>query len=170
MQRQTKMMLAVFGVIVVLIIAYIVPLLSQSKSEFTEQDSKEWLNRLADAFIKKNANEVLSFAYPDAIVAGKTLKAMDGYLRQAMSAAPHLDVQFTDINYKREGTKVTLNTNVAAGERAPGSAAQTDSYYKHPVVFIIERRGTPQLGGLFTTYEWKATNVEASGLPNLDSQ
>src|SRR2546423_12597258 len=169
MQRQSKIILAVCGVLAVLLIADLVPLMSESRPEFREKDGKEWLSKLADAFLRKNVNDVLSFAYPDAIVAGKTLKAMDGYLRQGMAATQHLDVQFTDVIYSRDGNKVTLNTNVAAGGHPPGAKEMTESYYKRPGGFILERRATPQLGGLFRTYEWKATNVEATGLPNIDS-
>ena len=52
MQRSSKIMLAVCAALLVLIVAYFVPLLSESKSEFSEKDSKEWLSQLGDAFVR----------------------------------------------------------------------------------------------------------------------
>ncbi len=169
MQRSSKIILAVCAALLVLIVAYFVPLFSESKPEFNEKDSKEWLSKLGDAFARKNVNDVVSFAYPDAVIAGRTLRQMEEYLRRGVGQTQHLAVEFTDVDYHREGNRVTLNTNTEAGEKAPEAKEFSANYYNHRITFTVERRATPQLGGLFRTYEWKATAVDAGSLPNLDN-
>jgi hypothetical protein len=169
MKRSSKMMLIACGLIVVLLAAVYIPILSETQPQLTEKGASEMLGRLADAFYRKNASDVVSFAADDAKVAGRTLQTMHDYLKRAFANTKDLDVRFTDLRYSRQGETVTLDTFVTASEKQANSQQPGAELYHHPVSFTVKRRAMPHMFGLFNTYEWKITNVEAPNIPNLDS-
>ncbi len=114
-------MLIACGVIVVLLAAVYVPILTETQPQMTEKDANAMLDQLADAFYRKNANDVVSFAADDAKVAGRTLHTMHEYLKRALANVRDMDVRFTDTRYSKEGDTVKLDTFATASDKQKGS-------------------------------------------------
>jgi hypothetical protein len=166
MRRESKLILGICVVIIVFLVAFYIGAQRESQPEINEQQAKQMLDRLAQAFHKENVNEVLSFASPDAIVAGKKLKEIHSYLSRGFTQTKDLQVRFEDVQYDRKGDTVELNARAVAEEGGGTSgAAPTQTYYNQPVKFVLHKRSVPQLGGVFYTSDWKITEVDARGLP-----
>jgi len=169
MRTSSKIILALCVPLAVLLITLFIHISSESQPELSEKDANELLSQLARAFFHEDVNEVLSYASPDAKIAGRTLEIIRDYLRRGFASAQHLEVQFKDVQYQKKGEEVILDTHAVAGELPPGSKDFSETYYSRPVRFVLHRRATPYLGGLLNSYKWKITEVSAEGLPNLDS-
>ncbi len=161
MRTSSKIVLIICGALLVLLAAVYIPILSDTHPEFTEQDAHDMLNRLADAFVRKNTEAVLGFASPDVKAAGQNLEQLRDLLHRFFGTARNLEVQFRDMRYSRSGNTVTLDTQAVAGELPPGSKDFTETYYNRPVRFVVQRRSIPHLWGMLKTYEWKITEVDA---------
>ena len=166
MRRESKIILIVCGVLAVVLFAVYYPLLSDSQPDFSRKDSEQMLGRLSNAFERKNVNDVLSFAFPDATVAGRNLKAINDMLVKGFAQTRDLQVRFDNVDYQREGDKVLVGAKVSAGERSQG-ASGTD-YYSQSIRFTLRRRATPLVFGLLHRYEWKITDVDAPNLPSAE--
>src|SRR5262249_42335310 len=121
MRTSSKIILALCVPLAILLVTLFIHISSESQPDLTEKDANALLARLAKAFFHENVGEVLSFAAPEAKVAGQTLETIRDYLRRAFASAHNLDVEFKDVQYKRSGDEVTLDTHAFAGERQPGS-------------------------------------------------
>src|SRR5437879_321853 len=99
MKRSSKIILAICIILVVLLAAIYAPILTDTQPEMTPADAQKMLNNLADAFVRKNVADVLSFASPDAKVAGRKLESMRDLLHRFFAYAKHLEVQFRDVQY-----------------------------------------------------------------------
>ena len=168
MKKSSKMMLIACGVIAVLLAAFFIPVLTDTQPELTQKDAEKMLERMSDAFYRKNDRDVISFAFDDAKVAGRTLQTMHEYLKRAFVNVKDLDVHFTDMRYKRDGERVKLDTFVTASDKNRSTGQAGETYYRQPVTFTVDRRAYPHLLGLVYTFEWKISQVEAPNLPNID--
>ena len=79
MRRSSKIILAVCLVLAVVLAAVFVPMFLVTQPDFTEKDANEMLTKLAEAFHRKSTSDVLSFAAPDAVVAGRVIAPEDLY-------------------------------------------------------------------------------------------
>ncbi len=166
MRRSSKIILIACGVLAVLLAAVFVPILTANEPEMGPKEAQKMLDDLAHAFVRKNAEAVISFASPDARVAGRKLEEIRDLLKKFFGYAKNLDVQFQNTKYDRKGNTIILDTVAVAGELPPGSKDFTETYYQKQVRFTLHRRTIPHLGGLFNTYEWKITDVDAEGIPD----
>ena len=163
MRKESKIALGICIVIIVFLVAFYIGAQKESMPEINEQQAKQMLDRLALAFHRENVNEVLSFASPDAVIAGKKLREIHSYLSRGFTQTKDLQVKFEEVQYSRTGDTVELNARALAQEGGASSSGQT--YYNQPVKFVLHKRAVPQLGGLFYTNDWKITEVDAHGLP-----
>src|SRR4051812_18385460 len=109
MKRSSLIALIVAGILLIYLGTIFFSVQSASKPDLTQQDSVDLLNRLAKAFDASSTEGVLSFAAPDAKVAGKELDDIRQLLRRAFTAMKDPHVQFSDLNYdKRDPTTVYL--------------------------------------------------------------
>ena len=160
-------MLAIAGILAFILAAIYIPILVNSKPDFTEQDSRQMMTELAKSLQNERADKAVSFAWDDADVAGQTIKQIHEKLRAAFSFVRNLGVSFGDLRHaKRSDDLVELRANAIGAEVNPQSGQMTQTYYSNPVVITVTRRGTPQMLGLFTSYEWKIEKVEAPNLPS----
>jgi hypothetical protein len=166
MRRSSKVILVLSFLLAALLVSIYAPLIHESQPDFTQQDAHEMLGGLAAALDAENTNKVVSFAAPDADIAGRNVKTIRDYLRRGFGFARNLSVTFNDVRYARQGETVELDTRVKACEKGPGAADCTEVYYDQEAHFTLRRRATPQLCGLFTTYEWRITRVTAPDLPD----
>jgi hypothetical protein len=168
MRTSSKIILALCIPLLILLVTLFIHISSESQPELNEKDANALLARLAKAFLHENVGEVLSFAAPDAKIAGQTLETIRDYLRRAFASSHNLDVEFRDVQYKRSGDEIILDAHAFAGERQAGSKEYSQTYYNQPVRFVLHRRSTPYLGGLLKSYQWKITEVAAENLPSLE--
>ena len=168
MKTSSKILLGISIALLILLVTLFTQYLNETEPDLTEPQARVMLDKLAKAFFHENVGEVLSFAAPDAKVAGRTLEQIRDYLRRAFSQSHNLEVRFRDVQYQRHGNTVTLDAHAEAGERPPGSPNFTDTYYTQPVRFIVQKRSTPFLGGLLRTNQWKIIEVEATNLPHVE--
>ena len=167
MQKSSKVLLAIAGILAFILAAIYIPILLNSKPDFTEKDSREMLTGLAKSLQNESADRAVSFAWEDADVAGQTIKEIHEKLRAAFSFVRNLGVSFGDLRHaRRSDDTVELRANAIGGEINPQSGQMTQTYYSNPVIITVTRRGTPQMLGLFTSYEWKIEKVEAPNLPS----
>lgn len=168
MKKSSKIMLIACGVIAVSLAAYYIPVLTDTQPQMSEHDAAQMLERLSDAFYRKNDRDVISFAFDDAKVAGQKLQTMHEYLKKAFVNVRDLDVRFSDMRYSRDGERVKLDTFVTATDKSRSTGQTGETYYRQPVTFTVDRRAYPHLLGLVYTFEWKISEVEAPNLPSLD--
>lgn len=165
MQKTSKIALGICFLIVAFLVAFYVGAMRESMPEMTENDAHAMLDKLAFAFHQESADKVISFASPDAKVAGHTLEQIHKLLTRAFTQTRNLEVVFENVVYTRHGDTITLDARVSARDTGGGEGVRGETYYNQAVRFTLRRRSVPQLGGLFSTYEWKITEVEAQGLP-----
>lgn len=164
MRRSSKILLALCVVLAIVLAAVYIPLINASQPDFTSKDAVAMLNGLSDALARKNEGDVLAYAAPDAVIAGRRLKEIRQYLRQAFGVVKDLQVRFQDVALTRVGDTVTVDANVVAGE-GQSSGPLTVTYYQSPVRFALKRLAYSHLLGLFRTYDWKVVSVEAREFP-----
>src|SRR5438309_2076831 len=121
MRRSSKIILAICFVLVAALVAVYVPAIMESQPEMSPKLAQEMLDKLADAFARKNVGDVVSFASPDAQIAGRKLKDLQDYLKKGFANVKNLKVEFRDLKYTRNNEDVLLDTNVAAGDSAEGT-------------------------------------------------
>ena len=166
MQKSSKIALAIAGILAFVLAAVYIPILIESKPEFTESDGREMLTKLATSLQNESADKTVSYAWEDADVAGRTLKQIHGLLKRGFAYSRNLSVSFGNVRYnKRSDEAVELSANGIGAEVNPQSGQVSETYYSHPVVFTVTRRANPHLLGIFKTYEWKIAKVEAPNLP-----
>src|SRR5205823_2518377 len=116
--------LGICVVIIIFLVAFYIGAQRESKSEINEQEARQLLDRLAQAFHRENVNEVLSFASPDAVIAGKKLREIHSYLSRGFTQTKDLQVRFDNVQYSRKGDTVELNTMAIAQEGTATSGGQ----------------------------------------------
>jgi hypothetical protein len=161
MRKSSIIILSVCAFLLVYVVWVYIGIRSTSKPEFKQQDAQKMLNDLADAFQDKSTNRVLSFASPDALVAGRKLEQIRTLLGRVWGYVKDPAVEMRNLNYERKGDTVTLTTDVTLLDRMQGQIANAPVVYAHKVVFTVRRRSTPHLGGLIRTDDWKITDVDA---------
>jgi hypothetical protein len=166
MRRSSKALLVLSFFLAAGLVSFYVPLLRESQPDFSEKDSHEMLDRLAEALNDKSVDRVLAFAAPDAVIVGRSNKQLRDDLRRGFASARYLDVAFSDRRYARQGDTVTLGVHVIAGEKPPGSAQVGEMYYDDRLQFTLRRREIRHMGGLFSTFEWRVTQVTGANLPS----
>jgi hypothetical protein len=166
MKRSSLIALIVCGILLVYLGTVYYSVSSQSKPDFTQQDAQAFLNRLAQAFDSGSTEGVLSFAAPDANVAGKTLDDTRQLLHRGMAAMKEPHVEFTNLTYqKRDDTTVNLRFDVQVTDKSPSGYAAGQVIHAERMGFVVKRILMPKLGGLMKVYEWKVTDVDAPNLP-----
>ncbi len=169
MKRSSLIALIVAGILLVYLGTIFFSVQNASKPDLTQQDSIELLNRLAKAFDASSAEGVISFAAPDAKVAGRELDDIRQLLRRAFTAMKEPHVQFSDVNYeKRDPTTVFLRFSTKVVDKSPNGYGGGGDLYTGRMGFTVKRISVPKLGGLMHAYEWKITDVDAPRLPNAD--
>src|SRR2546423_8155523 len=101
MQRSSKIILGICIVLAVVLAAIYIPILSDTQPDLSPDEAQKMLNGLADSFIRKSVRDVLSYASPDAEVAGKKLQEIRDLLRKFFGFAKNLQVQFRDTHFRR---------------------------------------------------------------------
>src|SRR5437868_2363475 len=99
MRKESKIVLGICVVIIIFLVAFYIGAQKESNPEINEQQAKQMLDRLAQAFHRENVNEVLSFASPDATIAGKKLKQIHDYLSRGFTQTKDLQVRFDNVQY-----------------------------------------------------------------------
>src|SRR4051794_31320737 len=97
MRRSSMIILGVCLFLLILLVMIYVPLHNQSKPEMTQEDAVKMLNDLGDAFQRGSASGVLSFASPDAKVAGRDLDNIRTLLNQAFRAMKNPKVEWENV-------------------------------------------------------------------------
>lgn len=165
MRTSSKVLLVLAGLLALVLFAVYYPILASSQPEFTARDGRQLLDRLSDAMARKDEGAALADVAPDAVIAGHSVPQIQRLLRQAFASVRNLRVQFQDAAYRRSGSRVWLDATVIAGEGANEAQGIGEVYYTGRVTFELEREAVPHLFGLFTTYEWKITRLDAAGVP-----
>jgi len=89
-RTSSKVILGAAALLAVFLIVVYIPLKTGSQPEFTEKDAHKMLGDLAAAFARESVDGVLSFAAPDAKIAGRNLRIIHTYLRRAFPLTRHL--------------------------------------------------------------------------------
>jgi hypothetical protein len=163
MRRSSIIILGVCLFLLILLVMIYVPLRSQSKPEMTQQDAEKMLNDLGDAFQRESSSAVLSFASPDAKVAGRDLENIRSLLNQAFHAMKNPKVEWENVAFSHEGAEVHVTAKVTVKDLGEGSAGAVP--YTANMGFKLERRAEPHLFGLVQVYSWKIVDVDAPNLP-----
>jgi hypothetical protein len=154
-------------VLLVYLVTVFVSVSRTSKPDFTPADATDMLNRLGHAFASSSVEGVLSFAAPDAKVAGRNLEEIRKLLHRAYGALRDPRVEFRHVEFERQnGETVVLHFDATVVDRAPGGFGGGDAVYSQRMGFTVKRIEVPRLGGLMKTYDWKITNVDAPNLPD----
>src|ERR1041385_4891204 len=108
MKRSSIVALIVMGVVVVYLAAMYISVRSVSKPDLTQSDAIELLNHIGAAFDSKSVDGVLSYAAPDAKVAGQDLSRIHSLLHQGFAAmkSPHVEISNVDFQKRDERTAV----------------------------------------------------------------
>lgn len=165
MRTSSKIMLAACAALLLFLLTVYLPRRNASRPDITEQDARTMLTDLADAFERKSVSDVLSFAAPDAKVAGRELTQIRALLQRGFQYVKNPHVAFQDVRYTRSGETVSLRFTATLVDQAPGSGG-SETIYSQPVGCTVQRITVPQLAGLLTTYDWKITDVDAPRLPD----
>jgi hypothetical protein len=169
MKRSSIIMLIVAGVLLIYLATIYISISSTSKPQLTQQDAVTLLNGLAKAFDTSSTEGVLSYAAPDAKVAGKELDDIRQLLRRGFAAMKDPHVEFANLNYeKRDDTTVYLRFDANVVDKSPNGFNGGGTVYSQRMGFTVRRILMPKLGGIMHTYEWKVTDVDAPKLPNAD--
>jgi hypothetical protein len=142
-------MLVVFG-------ASYYQLQSASMPDLTREGAHALLAELSEACRKGRVSRILSFVAPDAQIAGRTPRQIEPMLARGLQFVKEPEVTFQDVTYTRDGETVTLS--MVANVR---DLSTKETLYSAPVTMTLTRRAIAHVGGLFTTYEWKITRVDA---------
>jgi hypothetical protein len=161
MRKSSVIILCVCAFLAIYVAWVYVGIRSTSKPEFKQQDAQTMLNDLADAFQDKSTNRVLSFASPDALVAGRKLEQIRTLLGRTWGVVKDPKVEMRNLVYTRTGDTVKLNVDVTVLDMMQGQISNAPVVYAHPIVFTVKRRSTPHLAGLIRVDEWKITDVDA---------
>jgi hypothetical protein len=164
MRRSSIIILGVCLFLLILLVMIYVPLHNQSKPELTQQDAEKMLRDLGDAFQRESSSAVLSFASPDAKVAGRDLENIRTLLNQAFHAMKDPKVEWENVALNREGPEVHVTAKVTVKDLGDGSAGSVP--YSSNMGFKLERRAEPHLFGLVQVYTWKIVDVDAPHLPS----
>jgi len=163
MRRSSIIILGVCLFILVFLAMVYIPLRGQSKPEMTQEDAVKMLNDLGDAFQRESSSAVLSFASPDAKVAGRDLDNIRALLNQAFRAMKNPKVEWENVAFTHEGAEVHITAKVTVKDLGEGSAGSVP--YSANMGFKLERRAEPHLFGLVQVYTWKIVDVDAPNLP-----
>lgn len=166
MKRSSLVALIVCGILLVYLGTVYFSVQSQSKPNFTQQDAVAFLNRLAQAFDSSSTEGVLSFAAPDAKVAGRDLDDIRQLLHRGFAAMKEPHVQFANLSFeKRDETTAYLRFDAQVVDKGPGGYAGGENIYSQRMGFTVRRILMPKLWGLMHVYEWRVTDVDAPHLP-----
>lgn len=157
MKTSSKVMLIASFCVLVLLGASYYQLVSASMPEMTEADARTVLEDLRTAFRQGKVSAIMSHIAPDAQIGGKTTRQIESLLARGMQFIKQPEAQYSDLIYTREGETVTLDLTVTVRDLSSG-----ETLYHAPVTITFTRRASVHAGGLFTTYDWKITNVVAS--------
>lgn len=159
MRRSSKIILAICAFFLVYFVMVYVQLSSQSRQYFTQKDADTFLSELAQAFHREDPNAVVSFAYPDATVAGQTLQSVRNLLHQGFTNIKDPQVTYQDMRLVNDTQRnmAIIQAKVNVVDNGAGGEVK----YSAPVTFTLERRAFPHLLGLITVYDWKVVTVEA---------
>lgn len=160
MRRSSKIILALCGVLVFLLVGSYWPIIQASRPNFTEQDARQMLTKMATAFEDESVSKVLAYVYPDAKVAGRDLERIRALMHRAFRYMERPKVELRNMTYQRQGDTVRLRFYVTVLE-----LATNQTLYSESMGFLVKRRAIPQMLGLFHTYEWKIADVDAPHLP-----
>lgn len=166
MRRTSITVLAACAAVIAGLVAYYVPILRESRPDFTEADGRDLLGRLATYLTAENVEKSLGLAFDDATVAGKRVDQLRDYLRRGFSYTRNLRVRFANVAFSRPARDMAvINADAEAVEMAADAKTPTEIYYRQRVSVTVRRRSMPQLGGLFHTYAWRIADVSGPSLP-----
>lgn len=169
MKRSSLIALIVCGILLVYLGTVFFSIQSQSRPDFALKDATEFLERLALAFDSGSTEGVLSFAAPDAKVAGRDLDDIRRLLRRGFAAMKEPHVQFANLNLdKRDESTAYLRFDAQVVDKSPSGYAAGSTIYSQRMGFTVKRILMPKLGGLMHVYEWKVTDVDAPSLPTTE--
>lgn len=157
MRRSSKIALGVCAFTLIYLLMVYFQLANQSRKEFTQADGTQFLHDLGEAFQRSDASACVSFAFPDATVAGQKLKEIQSLLHNAFQNIKDPKVDYKDVKVETAEDQATVKANVTVTDAATNEV----KYSGQAVVFKLERRSIPHLGGLLSVYEWKVANVDA---------
>jgi hypothetical protein len=167
MKRSSLITLIVCGILLVYLGTVFFSVQSQSRPDFTQQDAVAFLDRLAKAFDAGSTEGVLSFAAPDAKVAGRDLDDIRQLLHRAFYNIKDPHVQFSNLNFdKRDETTAYLRFDAQVVDKGQSGGTGDSSLYTARMGFTVKRILMPKLGGILHAYEWKVTDVDAPHLPS----
>jgi hypothetical protein len=165
MQRSSKIALGVCFVLLVGLVTLFVQYRMESQPDLSEQDARLMLDRLAEAFARGSTERVLSFAAPDAKVAGRDLEEIRSLLQRGFRYMKNPELTYKNFQYVRRGETVHLRFDVHVKQSPDGQAANAESIYLARIGFTVRRIEIPRMLGLMRTYEWKISDVDAPNMP-----
>jgi len=169
MKRSSIIMLVVAGILLIYLGTIYFSISAASKPQLTQEDAVALLNGLAKAFDSSSTGGVISYAAPDAKVAGKELEDARQLLQRAFRFMKDPHIEFKDLNYeKKDETTVYLRFRATVTDKGDGGGGTGSTQYDQRMGFTLRRLLMPRLGGIMHTYEWKITDVDAPRLPNPD--
>ena len=170
MRQSSKILLVICGVLLIYIVTLIVSVQRASLPEFGPEDATAMMNRLASAFDSSSTEAVLSFAAPDAKVAGRQLDDIRDLLHRAFGAMKSPHVEISDLHYDKQGeTKVNLSCYAKVTDQSPNGYQGGGTQYEAHMGLVVQRIQVPRLWGLLSSYDWKITDVDAPHLPIPDA-
>jgi hypothetical protein len=158
MRRSTKIFIAICAFALVYVIMVYMQVAGISKKEFKQADAVQFLNDIGEAFKREDSSAVLSFAWPDATVAGQDLKQIRDLLRRAFAQMKNPKVQYSDVRLINDRDFAYVNATVTVTDTGAG----TVPFPGQPVGFKLERRKVSYLLNIIQSYDWKVVNVEAN--------
>jgi hypothetical protein len=161
MQKRSKIILIACLVILAYLVAIAIPIHNMSRPDFSQDEARDMLENVANAFMDENTGKLLSYAHPDVKLAEKQLKDIKVLLNQAFRNLSQPEVVISNLEYKRYGPSVDVDADVMVRDASAGDV------YKRRVRFVIKRRGVPHFLGLMTVYEWKIASVAAPDVPDV---
>lgn len=170
MKRSSIVALCVMAAVVIYLATAYIGLRSVSKPDLTQADAVNLLNSIGTAFDSKSVDGVLSFAAPDAKVAGKELTEIHSLLHQGFGAMKSPHVEFSNVEFlKRDERTAVLHFDAQVHDRDQGGYAGGGPAYSGRMGFVVKRLEIPRFGGFFTSYEWKVSDVDAPNLPRPEN-
>jgi hypothetical protein len=165
MRRTSKIVLGICFVLLVVLVTLFVQYRMESQPDLSERDARVMLDRISEAFQRGSAERVLSFAAPDAKVAGRDLEEIRSLLQRGFRYMKNPELTYKNFQYSRRGETVNLRFDVHVKQSPDGHPASAESIYLARIGFTVRRIKIPKLLGLMRTYEWKISDVDAPNMP-----
>src|SRR5258708_22703883 len=108
MKRSSVVATVVMGVVIIYLLTAYISIRSVSKPDLTQTDAVELLGHIGTAFDSKNVDGVLSYAAPDAKVAGRELADIHDLLHRGFVAMKNPHVEFSNVDFSKRDAQTAV--------------------------------------------------------------